>query len=108
MDNLFHIITNQPDILIKLSGKIDAANYEEIQEKVLNLLNTDEEIESLTFDVNEVSYVSSAGLRLFSAINTVCKKNQISYKLSGLREDIMKMFQLTGYASIFKIEVQTQ
>ena len=94
-------------MVVALSGKIDASNYEQIQTEVSALLQAGG-IESFAFDVNEVTYVSSAGLRMFSAVNKMCKNNRISYKLSGLREDIMKMFQLTGYASVFKIEVKEE
>lgn len=104
MDSLFQVTANAPDCVVALFGKIDAANYEQIQSEVLKLIEQNEEIETFTFDVNEVSYVSSAGIRMFSAINKACKTNQISYKLTGLREDILKMFQLTGYSSVFKIE----
>lgn len=104
MENLYQITAEAPDYVVALFGKIDAANYEQIQSDILNMIETNENIETFTFDVNEVSYVSSAGIRMFSAINKACKMNQISYKLTGLREDILKMFQLTGYSSVFKIE----
>ena len=107
MSNLCKVLTSAPDITVALEGKVDASNYELIQEETLNLIS-EQKAETFTFDVNDVSYVSSAGLRMFSAINKACKANGLSYKLVGLRPDIMKMFQLTGYASVFKIEIKEE
>lgn len=94
-----------PDLIVKLSGKVDAVNYEKILEDVTHLLEGDN-VTSLTFDVDEVNYVSSAGLRMFSGVGKLCKSKNIDYLLDGLRHDIYKMFQLTGYASILKIRVK--
>ena len=55
--------------------------------------------------MKEVTYVSSAGLRMFSAVNQKATENIISYKLIQMKESISKLFQLTGYASAFTIEL---
>lgn len=106
MSAIVRVDKNGSNITAVLKERIDAANYEQIQAEVEGLL--EEGVETFTFDVNDVTYVSSAGLRMFSSVNKVCKSKGIEYKLSGLREDIMKMFRLTGYASVFKIEVKPE
>lgn len=97
--------SQDPSVLkVKLAGKIDANNHEDIQLETYELLkNASDEVESFEFDVNDVTYVSSAGLRMFSSISKECKNKTIAYSLVGLRKDILRMFQLTGYANIFKI-----
>ena len=99
------VLTSGPGVVkVKLSGKIDANNHEDIQLETYDILQkAGDNIESFEFDVNEVTYVSSAGLRMFSALSKECKNKGISYALIGLRSDIIRMFQLTGYANIFKI-----
>ena len=93
-------------ITVSLSGKIDANNFEEIQEKVLALIEND--VRELVFNMDVVNYVSSAGLRMFSAINRKAAEKDISYKLTMMRRDIMKLFQMTGYASAFCIELKDE
>lgn len=95
------------EMTVFLSGKIDATNFEEIQEKAFELLEK-ENTKAFVFDMNDVSYVSSAGLRMFSAVNRKATEIGISYKLSKMREDIMKLFQMTGYASAFCIELKEE
>lgn len=83
--------------------KIDARNYEEIQKEIIDILKS-KEVDEFVFDLNEITYVSSAGLRMFSAINKVAVENCIDYKLINLVSDVYRMFELTGYTGAFRIE----
>lgn len=96
---------DKEEIIVYLAGDIDAFNFEKIQETVFTLLEENAPV-TFIFDMNEVSYVSSAGLRMFSAINQKALETGTAYKLTNMREDIMKMFQMTGYASAFCIELK--
>lgn len=93
------------DMTIFLNGKIDASNSETIQEYVVKLID-ETELTSIVFDMNDVTYVSSAGLRMFSAVNQKSIEYGIEYRLINMRQDIQKMFQMTGYASAFSIETK--
>ena len=93
------------NMTIYLTGKIDASNSETIQEYIANLID-ENELSELVFDMNDVTYVSSAGLRMFSALNQKSIEYSIEYRLINMRQDIQKMFQMTGYASAFSIETK--
>lgn len=92
---------------VNLSGKIDASNYESIQATCIELLEKDT-VNSFVFDMDRVTYVSSAGLRMFSAINRKCAELSKSYRLTQMSESLFKMFQMTGYASAFAIDVKEE
>ena len=59
--------------------------------------------DELIFDLDNVIYVSSAGLRMFSSLNTKLQDDGVGYQLINLMDEILKMFQLTGYSSMFKV-----
>lgn len=112
-EEFFEIKRNNSDTVIakfnETCQKIDAKNFESIQNEAITFLaDEDKAISEFVFDLDNVIYVSSAGLRMFSAINKIAQQADIEYKLINLRKDILKMFQLTGYASIFKIEEKAQ
>ena len=93
-----------PTITIVLEGKIDATNYTDIENKILEEMK-DEAIKTIVFDLNEVTYISSAGLRMFSGINQECLrlgKNLI--KLINVNEELYKLFKMCGYTSSFEFE----
>lgn len=83
--------------------KIDARNYEEIQKEIIDILKP-KDISSFVFDLSDVIYVSSAGLRMFAAVNKIAVERCIDYKLINLIPDVYRMFELTGYVSQFRIE----
>lgn len=114
MDNqFFNVSRNESEDITTLTfvdgcEKIDAKNYESIQKDAVAILKKCSEDSHFVFDLNNVIYVSSAGLRMFSSVNKVAQEQNVNYKLINLRKDILKMFQLTGYASIFKIEEKVE
>ena len=101
---LNHNLTDQI-LTVYLSGKIDADDYEDIQKTVISLAE-ENDIKSIIFNMDSVTYVSSAGLRMFSAINQYAEEKQYVYKLVEMQNAILKMFQMTGYANAFQIEVK--
>ena len=104
--NDFSIFQNNNIVTVTLPDKVDAHNYENIQNEVSKYLKENTGFEELIFDLNGTIYVSSAGLRMFSAVSKECQQQDINYKLINLRKDIMKMFQLTGYSSMYTIEAE--
>lgn len=101
------IVEEEGTVRIDLSGKIDASNYESIQTTCIKLLEKDT-VNSFVFDMDKVTYVSSAGLRMFSAINRKCIELSKSYRLTQMSKSLFKMFQMTGYASAFTIDVKEE
>ena len=115
MENQFFTVSKRKDendiVVVKFSDdcpKIDAKNYEAIQNAAIGILEECDSDSQFVFDLDNVVYVSSAGLRMFSSVNKVALDHDVDYKLINLRKDILKMFQLTGYASIFKIEEKVE
>lgn len=103
---ILQVISDKPNMVAKISGKIDAVNSRDIQSEAVSLI--DDSLSSFTFDMNDVTYVSSAGLRMFSSVAKSCKDIGIEYILAGLREDIVRMFKMTGYSSRFRIEMKEE
>ena len=87
-----------------LSEKVAAQNYEDIQNGVEAFINANEDLEAFVFDLHNTLYISSAGLRMFQHMSSLANEKDMSYKLVGLRPDVMTMFKLTGYSSVFELE----
>ena len=89
------------------ASKIDAKNYKDIQEFAEREIKK-AEVSAVSFDLSNVVYVSSAGLRMFSAVNSIACENDFDYRVFNLLPEITKMFQLTGYSSMFRIETKSE
>ena len=85
---------------LKLSGWLDTVTSPELGEAVNAL---DDSVKELVLDCAELEYISSAGLRvLLSAHKLMAKKGGMKVKNAG--EDIMEIFEVTGFSYILDIE----
>ena len=91
---------NGDKLTISLSGKLDTSTAPELK----NAIEKEAvDINDLTIDMTELSYVSSAGLRVL--ISAQKKMNSIgTMRLRGVRNNIMEVFEMTGFSGILNIE----
>ena len=83
-----------------VSGRLDTQTAPELEKELDSILSG---LKELTFDMTNLEYVSSAGLRVIlkaqKAMNT-----QGSMKLTGVNDSIMEVFDITGFLDILTIE----
>ncbi len=87
-------------VVMKLSGRLDTTTAPELE----NAINSEgDALKSLVLDFKEVNYISSAGLRV---LLTAQKKMNVqgSMELVNVSEDVMDIFEMTGFADILVIK----
>ena len=86
--------------LIALEGRLDTTTAPEL-EKAIN--NEGEALKNLVLDFKAVNYISSAGLRV---LLTAHKKMNVqgSMELINVSEEVMDIFEMTGFADILVIK----
>ncbi len=60
-------------------------------------------VTDLTFDLKELKYLSSAGLRVLMSAQKIMNK-QGEMRLCNVNEDIMDILDMTGLTDVFEIE----
>lgn len=60
-------------------------------------------ITDLTIDMDSITYISSAGLRLLLSTQKTMKKQGVM-RLIKVRPEIMEIFEITGFSEILNIE----
>ena len=91
---------NNDAVTLIVSGRLDTQTAPELENELDGVLTG---LKELTFDMTNLEYVSSAGLRVIlkaqKAMNT-----QGSMKLTGVNDSIMEVFDITGFLDILTIE----
>ena len=83
-----------------LEGRLDTTTAPSLEEEVKNSI---EGIKELVFDLKYLVYVSSAGLRvLLSAQKTMNKQGNMIIR--NANEEVMEIFEVTGFIDILNIE----
>ena len=92
--------TNAGTLNIAISGRVDTTTAPALENE---LKDSYDSCESLILDFAQVEYISSAGLRvLLSAQKVMSKKGGM--KLVNVSQDIMEIFEVTGFTDILTIE----
>lgn len=85
---------------VALSGRLDTSTAPQLETEMKAALVG---ITELNFDFEKLEYVSSAGLRVLLSCQKTMKK-QGKMKLRHVCEDIMEVFDITGFTDILTIE----
>ena len=87
-------------VTLSLAGRLDTTTASELEKAVDGVLDN---ATDLVFDMTELEYISSAGLRVIlkaqKAMNT-----KGSMKLTGVNDSVMEVFDITGFLDILTIE----
>ena len=92
-------ITGEEATLI-VSGRLDTQTAPELESELDAILS---DLKDLTFDMTNLEYVSSAGLRVILKAQKAMNA-QGSMKLVGVNDSIMEVFDITGFLDILTIE----
>ncbi len=86
-------------LVIKIVGRLDTNSAPQLEEA---LFESTDGIEELVFDLAEMPYTSSAGLRVFLKAQKLMNK-QGSMQVINTCADVMEVFEITGFSDIINI-----
>lgn len=86
-------------LTIFLKGKVNSSNSEETEEEIGRILK-ENSFKSLVFDLGELTYISSAGLRILLGV----KQEHEDTKLVKVSDPIYEIFVMVGFDSVLTIE----
>ena len=91
---------NQDELVLEITGRLDTITAPALDKTINENLG---EIKNLIIDFKSIEYISSAGLRVL--LGAQKKMQQIgSMKVINVCEEVMEVFEMTGFADILTIE----
>lgn len=91
---------NDSDTEIALAGRLDTNTAPQLENTLESLLNNGK---SLTLDLENLEYVSSAGLRVILKAQKA-KNGNGGLKLVHVNESVKEIFDITGFSDFLIIE----
>ena len=95
-------VTGKPEgdtLRIRLAGRVDSANAAATEEKIAQLRETYGEDRNIVIDAEELSYISSAGLRILLRL----RKQQAGLRIDNVSPEVYDIFDMTGFAEMIPI-----
>lgn len=98
---MLHITSRPIDdhLTIILQGRLDRNTAVDLDQKLIGALHG---INKITFDFNDLEYISSAGLRVILAAQKKLRRDD-SVIIKGASKEIRDVFDVTGFSKILKI-----
>ena len=90
--------TQQDIVIVEIVGDIDGKTSPVVQEKIFPLFTTNSKI---LLDMTQVSYMSSAGLRVLLTLYRQASANDSKLVLVGLSEEVADIMEITGFFNFF-------
>ncbi|MBR4375668.1 MAG: STAS domain-containing protein [Spirochaetia bacterium] len=88
-------------LTLALSGRLDTLTAPQMEEVVRNEM---EGVTALLIDLKDLTYVSSAGLRVLLMAQKTMNSRKGTMEICNVCDDIKEVFAITGFADIFTIK----
>ena len=86
---------------VVLKGRLDTVSAPELEKEIGDVLPLAGE---LTLNLEELEYISSAGLRIVLAMQKAMMAKEGKMTLTNVNSTIMDIFEITGFSDILTIE----
>ena len=85
-------------LIAKAAGRIDGSNAREFQDALETFLEG--EVAALILDMENLTYISSAGLRVILLVSKKLQRSSSKFGICALSESIGEVFQISGFDKI--------
>lgn len=84
-----------------LSGRLETTNADEAEELFLKMADR---FKSITLNMRDLKYISSAGLRVLKKLYMKVRGNGGELSVTNVSEYVNEVFEMTGFAGILNIK----
>lgn len=88
---------DKENLTVKVIGKLDTISAPKLEEELYKNMSG---IQTIIFDLEELKYISSSGIRVLLTI----KKKIVNLKLLKPTDEVIDVLEITGLSDIFDIE----
>lgn len=93
---------NSENIEVMPIGEVDIFTSPELKNKIFELI--EEKKQNIVIDGQRLDYIDSTGLGVLMAIYKKLQENNLSIKIINLKQNIYKLFDITGLNKVFNIQ----
>ena len=91
---------NGSELKLALEGRLDTVTAPDLEEQIKSGLDN---VETLIFDLAQLEYISSAGLRVLLSAQKIINK-QGNMIVRNVSEEVNEILEVTGFLDILTVE----
>ena len=93
-------------LIAKPEGRIDGVNARDFEEAMKTTISADDT--AVVLDLEGLSYISSAGLRVILLIAKTLRKRNAGLVLCSLSDPIREVFEISGFDKIIPVHASRE
>ena len=97
---------NSGTLIAKAEGRIDGVNARDFEEALKAAISADDS--TVVMDLQGLSYISSAGLRVILLIAKTLRKRNAELMLCSLSDPIREVFEISGFDKIIPVHASRE
>ncbi len=97
-----HVKNENGEVTVTLAGRLDTTTAPALDKTIAEELSG---AKTLIFDLKDLAYTSSAGLRCFLKAQKTMNR-QGSMKLTNVSQTIMEILEITGFTDFLAVDTQ--
>ena len=86
---------------VKLVGRLDVKAAREVESAFAEAADA---APNVVLDMSELDYIASAGLRALKRLRGDVRKNGGTLTVRNVQDDVMEIFEMTGFAAMLTFE----
>ena len=86
---------------VKLVGRLDVKAARDAEDAFAEAAAS---AKNVVLDMSELDYIASAGLRALKRLRGAVRDNGGTLTLRGVQDDVMEVFEMTGFAAMLTFE----
>lgn len=88
-------------VVVKLDGRLDATSAPDVSSHLQHLLSADKP--HLILDLSDLSYISSAGIRMLQGILQAARRQSSNIRLFGVQPMVKQTLDLVGLLPVLNV-----
>ena len=92
---------NQDELTLSVAGRIDTITSKELDTEIASEMGT---FNSMVMDLSDLTYISSAGLRILIATQKKLKASNTPLVIKNVNEPVGEILRMSGIDKILTIE----
>ena len=93
-------------LIARAEGRIDGVNARDFEEAMKGAISGDDNV--VVIDLENLSYISSAGLRVILLIAKTLRKRNAELVLCSLSDPIREVFEISGFDKIIPVHASRE
>ena len=87
-------------LVVELIGRLDAVTAMDLDKELKASLNG---VKELIFDLAQLDYIASAGLRILLKYQKLMDKNGFEMKIKNVKAEVKEVLDMTGFSDFLNI-----